>query len=203
MAHDEHDEHSHEHGKHDHEHGEHMHAQRPGAPIRPHSDPVAEHRADSQVKVSMYLVTCSDTRDLAHDESGGVMRALAEGAGHTIVGQAVIRDEAESIRAEIEKALGLGARMVAISGGTGLARRDVTVETVTAMFEKKLEGFGELFRMLSYRQIGAAAMLSRAVAGTVRGAIVFALPGSPGAVELAFEELILPELGHLVRELSR
>ena len=168
-----------------------------------HADPVAEHRADSQVKVSMYLVTCSDTRDAAHDESGELMRGLAEGAGHTVLGQVVIRDDAASLRAEIEKALGLGARAIAISGGTGLSRSDVTVETVTPMFEKKLEGFGELFRTLSYRKIGAAAMLSRAVAGTVTGAVVFALPGSPRAVELAFEELILPELGHLIRELSR
>lgn len=168
-----------------------------------HADPVAEHRADSQVKVSIYLVTCSDTRDEAHDESGGTMRALAEGAGHTVVGQVVIHDDADALSSEIRKALVLGARAIAISGGTGLSRRDVTVETVTPMFEKTLDGFGELFRMLSYRKIGPAAMLSRAVAGTVKGAVVFALPGSPRAVELAFEELILPELGHLIRELSR
>ncbi len=174
-----------------HGHDEHQH--------HPHH----EHKADSPVTVSAYLVTCSDSRDAAHDESGALMRRLLEGAGHSVVGQRVIRDDAAAIRAELESALSLGARAIVISGGTGLSRRDVTVETVTPMFEKTLEGFGELFRHLSFEQIGASAMLSRAVAGTVKGAIVFALPGSPRAVELAFQKLILPELGHLVRELSR
>jgi len=168
-----------------------------------HHHPHHEHKADSPVSVSAYLVTCSDSRDAAHDESGALMRRLLEGAGHTIAGQAVIADDASAIRAEFEKALSLGARAIAFSGGTGLSRRDVTVETLEPLFDKRLDGFGELFRHFSFEKIGASAMLSRAVAGTVRGAVVFALPGSPRAVELAFQKLILPELGHLVRELSR
>lgn len=168
-----------------------------------HHHPHHEHKADSPVTVSAYVVTCSDSRDAAHDESGALMRRLLEGAGHSVVGQSVIRDDAGAIRGEIEKALSLGARAIAISGGTGLSRRDVTVETVMPMFEKTLDGFGEIFRHFSFDQIGSSAIMSRAVAGTIKGAIVFALPGSPRAVELAFEKLILPELGHVVRELSR
>ena len=168
-----------------------------------HHHPHQEHKADSPVSVSAYLVTCSDSRDAAHDESGAVMRRLLEGAGHSVVGQVVIRDDAAAIRSELEKALSLGARVIAISGGTGLSRRDVTIETLAPLFEKRLDGFGELFRHFSFDQIGSSAMLSRAAAGTVKGAVVFALPGSPRAVELAFQKLILPELGHLVRELSR
>lgn len=176
-----------------HEHDDHHH----------HDAPHHQHRVDSPSTVSTYLITCSDSRDAAKDESGAVMRALLEGAGHSVTGQAVILDEAAALKAELEKALSLGARAIAISGGTGLSRRDVTIETLTPMFEKTLDGFGELFRHFSFDQVGSAAMLSRAVAGSIKGAIVFALPGSPRAVELAFKKLILPELGHLVRELSR
>ncbi len=179
------------HDGHEHEHHHHQ------------GNPVVEHRSSAPISVSMYLVTCSDSRDSTRDESGAAMRRLAEDAGHTVAGQSVIRDDAAALNAEIEKAIDSGARAIVISGGTGLSKRDITVETVEALFEKTIGGFGELFRHVSFDHIGTAAMLSRACAGTYKSAVIFALPGSPKAVELALSNLILPELGHLVRELSR
>lgn len=168
-----------------------------------HQRPHLEHRADAPTTVSVYLITCSDTRASSNDESGALMRRCFEAAGHLILGHVVSADDAAAIRTQLEKGLSQGARAVVISGGTGLSRRDVTVETVTPLFEKTIDGFGELFRHFSFDEVGPAAMLSRAVAGIVKGAVVFALPGSPRAVELAMGKLILPELGHLIRELSR
>lgn len=115
----------------------------------------------------------------------------------------MIKDEPDAISAVLAEASQAGARAVLFNGGTGIGRRDSTVETLRALFEKELPGFGEIFRMLSFEEIGSAAMLSRATAGTYQGMILFAMPGSPQAVKLALEELILPELGHLVRELTR
>lgn len=131
------------------------------------------------------------------------MRRLLEAQGHSLVGYKLISDDAEQIRATLGAAAEAGARAVIFNGGTGVSSRDVTVETLEALFERRLPGFGELFRMLSFQQIGSAAWLSRATAGTWKGLVVFALPGSPMAVQLGVERLILPELGHVVRELSR
>lgn len=153
--------------------------------------------------VSAFVVTCSDSRDESKDESGRVLRELLEGEGHSVSGYRVIKDEPESIRAMLKEARESGARAVIFNGGTGIGRRDSTVETLQGLFEKTLPGFGELFRMLSYKEIGSAAMMSRATAGTYQGMIVFSLPGSPKAVKLALQKLILPELGHAVRELTR
>ncbi|WP_163997061.1 MogA/MoaB family molybdenum cofactor biosynthesis protein [Pyxidicoccus caerfyrddinensis] len=153
--------------------------------------------------VSAFVVTCSDSRDAARDESGRVLREGLEAAGHQVAGAVVVKDDAEAIRGALEQARAAGARAVLFNGGTGIGRRDTTVETLRALFEKELPGFGEIFRMLSYRQIGSAAMMSRATAGTYQGMILFALPGSPQAVRLALDALILPELGHAVRELTR
>ncbi len=163
----------------------------------------AEHKSRAPVHVSAYVVTCSDSRDAAKDESGRVLREALESAGHGIAGYTVVKDDPEAIRGALEAARAAGARAVLFNGGTGIGRRDSTVETLQALFEKELPGFGELFRMLSYRQIGSAAMMSRATAGTYQGMILFALPGSPQAVRLALDALILPELGHAVRELTR
>lgn len=182
------------HEGHDHPHLPHGHH---------HEDVVSHHKAHAPVHVSTYVVTCSDSRDLAKDEGGALIRMLVEDAGHSLCGQAVIHDEAEAIRNELAQALELGARAVLFTGGTGISARDVTVETLTPLFEKTLPGFGELFRSLSFKEVGSAAMLSRACAGTYRGMVIFAVPGSPRAVRLALEALILPELGHAVRELSR
>ncbi|MBJ6765688.1 molybdenum cofactor biosynthesis protein MoaB [Myxococcaceae bacterium JPH2] len=155
------------------------------------------------MSVSAFVVTCSDSRDAARDESGRVLREGLEAAGHGIAGTVVVKDDPEAIRQALTQAREAGARAVLFTGGTGVARRDTTVETLRALFEKELPGFGELFRMLSFRQVGSAAWLSRATAGTYQGMILFALPGSPQAVRLALESLILPELGHVVRELIR
>ena len=164
---------------------------------------MAEHRAHAPAQVSTYVVTCSDSRDEARDESGRVLREGLEAAGHLVSGHRLVKDEPEAIRAALADAQGVGARAILFTGGTGVGRRDSTVETLEALFEKRLPGFGELFRMLSFQEVGTAAMLSRATAGTYQGMVVFALPGSKHAVRLALEKLILPELGHLVRELTR
>jgi molybdenum cofactor biosynthesis protein B len=190
--------HDHKHG-HGH-HGEHAHG--PGAPAHGPS-PAREHRSDAPTHVACFVLTCSDSRAQADDVSGRALREGLEAAGHSVVGQTVVRDEPEQIRAAVERGLQGGARAVLITGGTGITRRDQTVEAVRPLLEKEIPGFGELFRMLSFQEIGSAAWLSRALAGTVRGALVFVLPGSPNAVRLALDRLILPELGHAVRELSR
>lgn len=190
---------------HDHAHG-HPHDHDPGHPHdhpHGHSHAAHEHKAHAPVHVSAFVVTCTDSRGEAQDDSGRALREGLESAGHTVCGYRVVRDEAQAIRTALTEAQAAGARAVLFNGGTGIGRRDVTVETLQPLFEKTLPGFGELFRMLSYRDIGSPALLSRAVAGTWQGMVVFALPGSPQAVRLALEKLILPELGHAVRELTR
>jgi molybdenum cofactor biosynthesis protein B len=195
MGHEGHD-HDHKHG-HDHHH-HHHHPSHTG-----HSHAAEEHKAHAPAHVSAFVVTCSDSRDEAHDESGKALRSGLEVAGHSLAGYKVVKDDPEAIRAALAEAAAAGARAVLFNGGTGIGRRDSTVETLRGLFEKELPGFGELFRALSFKQIGSAAMMSRATAGTYRGMIVFVMPGSPQAVKLALNELILPELGHAVRELTR
>ena len=126
--------------------------------------------------------------------------ALLTGGGHDVVGRALVSDEPDRVRALIED---VGADVVITTGGTGISSRDSTYEAIASLLDKRLDGFGELFRMLSFEEIGAAAMLSRAIAGTIGRMAIFALPGSEAAVRLALEQLILPELGHVVRELRR
>ncbi len=166
---------------------------------------VEEHReaAGGLGPVPVALVTVSDSRTAATDVSGPLMRRLVEEAGHQVVLQALIPNDRERIRAVLDEALASPALCLVYSGGTGLGRRDVTLDTVRPFFEKELDGFGELFRALSYQEIGAAAILSRAAAGACRGRLVVCLPGSSAAVRLAFEKLLLPELRHIVRELGR
>lgn len=150
------------------------------------------------------MVTVSDTRSNRDDRSGAVLRRGLERAGHTVVSSTILPDEPRRITAHL-RALHRSsrARVVILTGGTGIAARDRTFEAVDALLEKRLDGFGELFRMLSYREVGSAAMLSRAVAGTWRGRILFSLPGSPKAVALALRRLILPALPHLAGLLER
>lgn len=150
------------------------------------------------------VLTVSDTRTEATDEGGRRIVEALEGSGHRVVVRAIVRDEATAIEARLLEWLRAGrAEVVVITGGTGVSLRDTTVEVVERLLDKRLDGFGELFRMLSYREVGAAAMLSRAVAGLAGRTALFALPGSPAAVRLALDELILPELAHLLRELRR
>ena len=176
----------HDGGDHGHHHDHHSHD----------SGPAHEHRAAAPAQVAVFAITCSDTRTASDDEGGRALRTGLEQAGHTVVGQVIVRDEADALRAAIAQGLELGARAVILTGGTGISRRDVSLEVVEALFEKRLDGFGELFRMLSFAEIGPAAMLSRAAAGTYRGALLFALPGTPvlfygeDEVRSAFTEII-------------
>ncbi len=195
-GHDHHHGHGHDHG-HEHHHHHHPHAG------HGHSHSAEEHKAHAPASVSVFVVTCSDSRDEARDESGKLLRGGLEEAGHTLAGYKVIKDEPEAIRAVLAEAQAAGARAVVFNGGTGIGRRDCTVETLQGLFEKELPGFGELFRMLSFEDIGTSAILSRATAGTYQGMILFAVPGSPRAVQLALEAIILREMGHAVRELTR
>jgi molybdenum cofactor biosynthesis protein B len=162
-----------------------------------------EHRQEAPRRVRLAVVTASDTRGEAEDESGRFLRAAAAAAGHEVACYRVVEDEPDAIRAALAEAAAAGAEAVVVNGGTGIALRDRTYEAVAGLLEKRLDGFGELFRMLSFAEIGSAAMLSRAVAGTWGGRVVFSVPGSLAAVRLAWEKLIAPELGHALRELRK
>ena len=146
----------------------------------------------------------SDTRTPETDTSGRAIAALLEQAGHTVVGRRILRDEPAGVTALLRELLELDdVQAIVSTGGTGISRRDSTYEAVARLFEKELPGFGELFRMLSFQEIGPAAMLSRATAGLAAGRIIVLLPGSEHAVRLGMERLVLPELGHLVSEARR
>ena len=164
-----------------------------------------ERRAQAEAPRSIRcgIVTISDTRTRETDTSGAAIRAALEGHGHTVAGYAVVKDEPSEIVALVRDLAASGCQAILTNGGTGIARRDSTFEAIDGLLEKRLPGFGELFRMLSYADIGPAAMLSRATAGTFGGALIFCLPGSTGAVRLALEKLILPELPHLIWETLR
>jgi molybdenum cofactor biosynthesis protein B len=161
-----------------------------------------EHRDAAPASVRCFVLTISDTRTLDTDKSGAAIAALLGGAGHEVAGRAIVRDDPAVVRDAILAQAGSVQAIVA-TGGTGLGSRDSTYEAIAGLLEKRLDGFGELFRMLSYEQIGAAAMLSRACAGAIGRTALFSLPGSEHAVRLAMTKLILPELGHVVRELAR
>ncbi len=162
-----------------------------------------EHRRSGPRAVKVSVITVSDSRGEAEDSSGRLLREGASAAGHQVVAYRVVKDEPDQIRAALEEAARAGAQAVLVNGGTGISGRDRTYEVVAGFLEKRLDGFGELFRMLSFAEIGSAAMMSRAVAGTWKGLAVFSMPGSTAAVRLAWEKLIAPELGHLVFELGK
>lgn len=165
---------------------------------------VAEHKAQAPTVVGCYILTVSDTRTPETDSSGRAIRALLEEAGHLVSGYDIERDDPDRVTMRIRGRLDDAATHVIIStGGTGVSSRDTTFEAVAGLLEKRLDGFGELFRMLSFGEIGAAAMLSRATAGTVGRKAIFALPGSEKAVRLAMTRLVIPELGHLLQQLSK
>ena len=159
----------------------------------------AGHRASAKRAVACAVITASDTRTEETDRSGQTIRSLLDDAGHRVVAYAILPDDPARIRARVEAhARDAAVDAVLVNGGTGLAPRDTTYEAIDALLDKRLDGFGELFRMLSFQEIGAAAMLSRAVAGIAGDTVVVAMPGSTAAVELAMRRLVLPELGHLV-----
>ncbi len=163
-----------------------------------------EHKAQAPRTVRCFVVTVSDTRTEATDASGRAIVELLGAAGHEIAGRAIVKDEPELVRDTIERQLANpSVQAIITTGGTGITSRDSTYEAVSSVLQKRLDGFGELFRMLSYEQIGSAAMMSRACAGLVAGHIVICLPGSEKAVRLAMERLVIPELGHLVQQASK
>lgn len=163
-----------------------------------------DHReAAGHGPVPIAIVTVSDTRTPETDESGQLIRSLAEAAGHTVVDYRIVKDEPDQVLAALQDFAAGAARLIIFNGGTGIGRRDRTYDVISKALEKTLPGFGELFRMLSYQEVGAAAMLSRATAGVYEGKIVFSTPGSPNAVRLALTQLILPEAQHLAWELVR
>lgn len=163
-----------------------------------------EHKAVSPQSVSCAVITISDSRTEADDESGKLYKERLAQNGHRVLGYALLKNDPAAIRQKINEFLKLeGIQVIITSGGTGLSKRDVTIETVTPMLEKTMAGFGELFRSLSYLEIGTSSMLSRAAAGVIQGKLILSLPGSLGATKTALEKIILPEIGHAVREASR
>ena len=159
------------------------------------------HRRAGPERVGACIVTVSDTRTLETDTGGARVEELLVAAGHSVLGRSLVPDDAGAIAAALRAALARdGVDAVILTGGTGIAPRDVTPEAVEPLLERVVPGFGELFRMLSYQEIGSAAVLSRALAGLAAGRVVFVLPGSRGAVQLAMEKLVLPEIGHLLGE---
>ncbi|MBS3680283.1 MogA/MoaB family molybdenum cofactor biosynthesis protein [Ornithinibacillus massiliensis] len=164
-----------------------------------------EHRENERASVKCSVMTVSDTRTKETDKSGKLIIQLLEAEGHSITHYDIVRDEKRLIQ-EMVKGVTIrqDVEAVLINGGTGISNRDVTIETIQPLFTKEIPGFGELFRMLSYQlDIGSASMLSRATAGVMNNRIVFSTPGSPKAVQLAMEKLILPELGHVLKEVTK
>jgi len=166
--------------------------------------PHKRHRAEGPPVLRATVLTISDTRTADTDVSGKLMADMLAKAGHRVVERRVLPDEPEPL---VECLRELGGRsdldLILLNGGTGIAPRDLTHEAVAGLLDRQLPGFGELFRALSYREIGAAAMTSRALAGVLGDKLVFSTPGSPGAVRLAMRELILPEASHLVGQIRR
>jgi molybdopterin adenylyltransferase len=165
------------------------------------------HKTEAPRTIRCFVLTVSDTRTAETDVSGTAVASLLLLAGHTVTGRAIVKDEPALVRQAIQQELSadaaVSAQVVITTGGTGITSRDSTYEAIEGLLEKRLDGFGELFRMLSYQQIGPAAMMSRAFAGLARGRIVVSLPGSESAVRLAMEKLLIPELGHLVQQAGK
>jgi len=162
---------------------------------------VHAHRRDAPREIPSAILTVSDTRTEETDTGGALVAELLTAAGHPVAWRRIVRDEVDAIRGAFHEALAVdGVRALIVTGGTGVAPRDVTPEAIETLLDRALPGFGELFRALSYAEIGSAALLSRAFAGLCEGRAVFAMPGSRGAIRTAMEKLILPELGHLVGE---
>ena len=150
------------------------------------------------------VITCSDTRTPDNDTSGQLIMRLLKEQEHQVLAYHLVKDEPLLIKERIGEALRTeGIHAIIVNGGTGISRRDSTFEAVDAMLEKRLDGFGEIFRALTYEEIGSPAIMTRATAGIVHGRVLFSTPGSENAVRLAMEKLILPELGHLVKELTK
>lgn len=165
------------------------------------SQVVEQHRAQGPQSLRIAILTISDTRTRETDTSGALVVELAEAAGHLVVEREIVPDEPDRIRPLLERYQGRGDLHAALlTGGTGISPRDQTFETVTALLTKPLPGYGELFRMLSYAEIGPACLMSRAVGGLMKDLVVLVMPGSRAAVQLAMSKIIIPELPHLVQQ---
>jgi molybdenum cofactor biosynthesis protein B len=162
-------------------------------------DPIEEHKDKSKTCANVAIITLSSSRSVDDDQSGDIIQNLIEAGGHTVAIRKLITDSRNVLRASLrELARQKDINVIITNGGTGLAASDITVETVRGMLEKEIPGFNSLFMLLSYPAAKSAAMLSRALAGTINKKLVFCLPGSPRACKLATESLILPELGHML-----
>lgn len=165
---------------------------------------MSEHDLHRHVRANFAVLTISDTRNEKTDESGKIAKELISNKGHQVLAYRIIRNDKSLIQTAVEEILrNPKINVVVTIGGTGISKRDLTVESMSELLDKKIEGFGELFRNLSYKEIGEAAMISRATAGTINGKLVFCLPGSKNAVKLALNKLILPGLGHIIKEANR
>jgi molybdenum cofactor biosynthesis protein B len=163
-----------------------------------------EHRDQAAGSVACAVVTVSDTRTLADDRSGAAIIELLEAAGHRLVARKIVPDEPTLLEAAVRELVSRAdVSAILVTGGTGVAPRDQTPDTLARLFTKELPGYGELFRMLSFQEIGASAMMSRAMAGTARRKAIFVLPGSQNAVRLAMVRLIVPELPHVIQQVSK
>ncbi|MEO8682780.1 MAG: molybdopterin-binding protein [Vicinamibacterales bacterium] len=163
-----------------------------------------EHKAAGPASVRVFVLTISDTRTDDTDAGGRSVVDILEKAGHVVVGKVIVKDDPAQVADAVKQQAASGAVDVIITtGGTGITRRDSTFEAIDALLEKRLPGFGELFRMLSFQEIGSAAMMSRACAGTIGTVVVASLPGSAGAVRLAMTRLLIPEMGHLVQQAQK
>lgn len=162
-----------------------------------------EHRAEAPDSVRCFVLVVSDTRTMDTDKGGLLAEEMLEAAGHEVLARQVVRDEIEAIKGSVVQASeGIGdPEVIIVTGGSGIAQRDTTPEALRPLLTKDLPGFGEVFRVLSFQEIGPATILSRAFAGVMGRTLVFVLPGSTNAVKLAMEKIIVPELGHLVREI--
>lgn len=168
------------------------------------SQTVHEHKSQAPNSIGCVVITCSDTRTSETDTSGYRIMHMLKDAGHSVVAYHLVKDEPAKIKAKIKSALtNKKIQAIIVNGGTGISKRDSTFEAVDAMLEKRLVGFGEIFRYLTYQDIGSPAIMSRATAGIIKGRILFSTPGSENAVKLAMEKLILPELGHILQQLSK
>lgn len=163
-----------------------------------------EHKREAPTSVGCAVLTISDSRTEKDDESGDLIKQKLSENGHRVMAYALLENEVASLEKKLNELLGREDIQVIITcGGTGLGHRDITVETIQPILDKRLDGFSELFRSLSYQEIGTSSIMSRAIAGVARGKVILCLPGSLGAAKLAMGSIILPEIGHMVREATR
>jgi molybdenum cofactor biosynthesis protein B len=165
---------------------------------------LSEHPTHQKTPTTFALIVTSDTRTEREDETGRIAVGLIEGDGHKVVSHTIVPNNEEKIRAEVQRTLlDDSVAVIVTSGGTGIGSKDKTVAAVTPLMEKEMIGFGELFRRISYDEIGGAAIMSRATAGVARGKLIFCLPGSRNAVKVALSKIVLPNVGHMQWELDR